>query len=274
MLAYERAGRGAPLVLLHPLGADRRVWDPLLGYLSQQRDVLTIDLPGFGESAPLTGQAPTPRALADAVASHLAELGVHRPHVAGSSLGGWVALELGLAGVARTVAGIAPAGLWPEPLVPKAAIGHRLARATLPVATFLARTAAGRSVLLSNAAARPRLIPGPAAAHLVRSYARAPGFTAVNDAMRGGKFEGLEQTPCPVTLVWPDRDHLIRRPVWVPDRIRKRRPVRQRPPSDVGRTPGAGGDPPRRQPRPSAGRAAGCREPPVLIVLTRWPGRV
>jgi pimeloyl-ACP methyl ester carboxylesterase len=218
-LAYDRAGRGVPLLLLHPLGADRRVWDPLVDRLSADREVIAVDLPGFGESAPLRGQVPTPRALAAAVAEHVAAIGLQRPHVAGNSLGGWVALELGLSGAARSVTGIAPAGLWPEPLVPKAGIAHRAARATLPVTTALAVTFAGRSLLLSSAVAHPRRIPRAAAVHLVRAYATAPDFIAVNNAMRAGRFEGLERLRCPVTLVWPDHDRLIRRPLWVPDRI-------------------------------------------------------
>jgi pimeloyl-ACP methyl ester carboxylesterase len=219
-LACDRTGRGAPLVLLHPLGADRRVWDPLVEHLADRREVITPDLPGFGESPALADRPPTPRALAQAVAEHLASLGVERPHLVGNSLGGWVALELALAGMARTVTGIAPAGLWPEPLMPKAGIAHRLARALLPVAGPLVATAPGRSMLLSSAVAHPRRVPGPAARHLVRAYALAPDFIAVNDAMRAGRFEGLERIRCPVTLVWPDHDRLIRRPVWVPDRIR------------------------------------------------------
>jgi pimeloyl-ACP methyl ester carboxylesterase len=219
-LAYDRAGRGAPMVLLHPLGADRHVWDPLMEHLVDRRQVITLDLPGFGESPPLPDRPPTPRALAAAVAGHLTSLGVERPHLAGNSLGGWVALELALSGVARTVTGIAPAGLWPEPLVPKSGIAHRLARALLPVAAGLAGTALGRSVLLSSSVAYPRRVPGPAARHLVRAYALATDFVAVNDCMRAGRFEGLERIRCPVTLVWPDHDRLIRRPIWVPDRIR------------------------------------------------------
>lgn len=218
-LAYDRTGRGAPLVLLHPLGADRRVWDPLREQLEQHREVIAIDLPGFGESEPLRDQIPTPRALATAVADQLRSIGLDRPHLAGNSLGGWVALELGLTGVARSVTGIAPAGLWPEPLVPKAGIAHRLARATLPLSSALVVSSLGRSLLLSSAAAHPRRIPRAQAVHLVRAYARAPDFIAVNNAMRAGRFEGLERLRCPVTFVWPDHDRLIRRPVWVPDRI-------------------------------------------------------
>jgi pimeloyl-ACP methyl ester carboxylesterase len=218
-LAYDRIGRGAPLVLLHPLGADRHVWEPVLEHLTDRREVITVDLPGFGESEPVRNQVPTPRALAAIVAEQLASIGLERPHVAGNSLGGWVALELGLIGAARTVTAIAPAGLWPEPLVPKAGIAHRVARATLPLTAPLAASSIGRSLLLSSAVAHPRRVPRAAATHLVRAYALAPDFAAVNNAMRAGRFEGLERIRCPVTLVWPDHDRLIRRPVWVPDRI-------------------------------------------------------
>jgi len=195
------------------------VWDPVVGLLADQREVIAVDLPGFGESPPLGNRVPTPRALATAVAEFLAELGVSRPHVAGNSLGGWVALELGLSGAVASVTGIAPAGLWPEPLVPKASIAHRLARATLPLLAPMLRTGTGRRLLLSGAVAFPRRVPPEAAIHLVRAYGLATDFVPVNDAMRSGRFEGLERIRCPVTFVWPDHDRLIRRPVWVPDRI-------------------------------------------------------
>ena len=219
-LAQQRTGRGSPLVLLHPLGADRHVWDSLVPFLAARRELIAIDLPGFGESPALDGQVPTPRALAAAVADHLAAMGVARPHVAGNSLGGWVALELGLSGVAGSVSGIAPAGLWPEPLVPKAAMAHRVARALLPAARWCVATRSGRSVLLSGAVAYPSRVPAAAARQLVSAYALAPDFVRVNNAMRAARFEGLERIRCPVTLVWPGHDRLIRRPVWVPDRIR------------------------------------------------------
>jgi pimeloyl-ACP methyl ester carboxylesterase len=218
-LAYDRSGRGPALVLLHPLGADRHVWRPVADLLHSEREVIALDLPGFGESRPLNGVVPHPRRLAAAVADQLAAIGVERPHLAGNSLGGWVALELGLAGVARSVTAVAPAGLWPEPLVPKAGIAHRGARALLPAIGPLAATALGRSLLLRGTVAHPRRVPRGEAAHLVRAYALARGFIAVNDAMRAGRFEGLERIRCPVTLVWPDHDRLILRPVWVPERI-------------------------------------------------------
>jgi pimeloyl-ACP methyl ester carboxylesterase len=220
-LAYDRIGSGPPLVLLHPLGADRRVWDPIVERISTKRELITVDLPGFGDSPPLDSK-PTPAALAQAVAAFLAAEGIEQPNVAGNSLGGWVALELALAGSARTVVGIAPAGLWTRPLGPKPPIARRLARAVLPILGPLAATASGRRALLGGTVAEPDRVPPQAVRHLVRAYATAPGFTAVNSAMRSGKFDGLERITVPVTLVWPEHDRLIARPARLPANVDNR----------------------------------------------------
>jgi pimeloyl-ACP methyl ester carboxylesterase len=217
-IAYERTGEGPPLVLLHPLGVDRHIWAPIVHRLRDRRELVTVDLPGFGESPPLL-QTPTPRALAQAVAELLASIEIIRPHVAGNSLGGWVTLELGLSGVARTATAIAPAGLWPQPLVPKSGFTHTLANRLLPLVGPVARSAPGRRLLLSGTVAHPGRVPGKDAAHLVRAYAQAPGFIAVNNAMRAGRFEGLERIRCPLTLIWPEHDRLINRPPWLPDNV-------------------------------------------------------
>src|SRR5689334_16691824 len=50
MLAHERRGSGPPLVLIHGLGSRRQVWGPLIAELARHREVIAIDLPGFGES--------------------------------------------------------------------------------------------------------------------------------------------------------------------------------------------------------------------------------
>lgn len=218
-IAYERVGRGPALALLHPLGADRSVWSAVVEHLREERELVLIDLPGFGESPPLAGAEPTPRALADAVAALLRSIGIDRAHVAGNSLGGWVALELGLRGAVLSTTAIAPAGLWAAPLVPKPSAAHRLAGRLLPVLSPAARSRVGRRLLLRGAVAYPYRLPGLEAAHLVRAFAQAPGFIAVNNAMRAGRFEGLERIRGPLTLIWPARDRVVKRPPWLPDNV-------------------------------------------------------
>ncbi len=90
---YERNGTGSPYLLIHGLGGEACVWEPVLPALQERHDVIAVDLPGFGRSPLLEGEA-SPAALARAVGELLDDLEVVRPHVAGHSLGGWVALEL------------------------------------------------------------------------------------------------------------------------------------------------------------------------------------
>src|SRR6202012_656039 len=101
-----------PLLLIHGLGAASHVWDPVVPLLSPEREVLTLDMPGFGTAPPLPPEVePTAGALAAALRDQLAARGIERPHVAGNSLGGWVGLELGRMGAARAVTCISPPGL-------------------------------------------------------------------------------------------------------------------------------------------------------------------
>jgi pimeloyl-ACP methyl ester carboxylesterase len=93
-IAYERAGDGPPLVLLHGyVGDGRTTWGPQLAALADAFTVVAWDAPGAGGSSdpPETfGMA----GYADALAGFVARLGLHRPHVAGLSFGGALALAL------------------------------------------------------------------------------------------------------------------------------------------------------------------------------------
>ncbi|MGH9003276.1 MAG: alpha/beta fold hydrolase, partial [Acidimicrobiia bacterium] len=115
-LAYDRTGAGEPLVLLHGLGHHRQGWKAVVPLLAAERDVITVDLPGHGDSPALPPSASGEiRFLADAVEKFLRDLGLERPHVAGNSLGGLLALELGARGYARTVTALSPASFWNRP---------------------------------------------------------------------------------------------------------------------------------------------------------------
>lgn len=216
-LGYTRRGSGPPLVLIHSLGTDRCVWDPVIDRLAEERDTIAIDLPGFGESPSLPdGVDPTPRALAAAVRDFLARIGVAQPHMAGNSLGGWVALELGVDRIARSVTAIAPAGLWPRPLPPKPSVARGIARAATPVLAAALATERGRRLALLGTMAHPENVPYREALRLVRAYAAAPGYETVNAAMRAGRFERLDRIQVPVTFGWPEFDRLVGRPARLP----------------------------------------------------------
>lgn len=93
-VAYERAGEGPPLVLLHGFVGDARsTWRHQLEALADEFTVIAWDAPGAGRSDdPPEGFGMA--GYADTLAGFLDRLGVHHPHVAGLSFGGALALAL------------------------------------------------------------------------------------------------------------------------------------------------------------------------------------
>src|SRR3990172_7735773 len=92
-IAFERAGAGPPLVLLHGVLGDSREWRRQLDDLSDEFTVVAWDAPGCGRSAdpPETFRLPE---YADCLAGFVDALNLGRPHVLGLSFGGGLALEL------------------------------------------------------------------------------------------------------------------------------------------------------------------------------------
>jgi pimeloyl-ACP methyl ester carboxylesterase len=95
MLAYERSGpRGStPLLLIHAGIADRRMWEPNWGALTGSRDVVRLDLRGYGES---DAEPDGPWSARGDVLELLDALGIDRAHLVGCSYGAGVAAEVAL----------------------------------------------------------------------------------------------------------------------------------------------------------------------------------
>jgi pimeloyl-ACP methyl ester carboxylesterase len=214
-LNYVRRGVGEPIVLLHGIGGELCVWEPVLEPLARRRDVIAVDLPGFGHSpalpAPVT---PTPAALAEAVWGFLKGLGLDRVHVVGNSLGGWVALEMARGNCVRSVVGLSPAGLWQAPLlapgVRARGRAHRVLRALSPLLPVLLLSRRARRVALGPFVADPDKVPYHAARRMASSYARATAYDATNTAMRHDYFRGAEDIAAPILLAFGERDRLVR----------------------------------------------------------------
>jgi pimeloyl-ACP methyl ester carboxylesterase len=182
-LAITSSGTGAPLVLLHGLGASRRSFDPVLPALAARFDVIAVDLPGFGESAPRPGPGEVPPAvLAQHVADLLDELGVSTPHVVGNSLGGWVALELASRRPVASLTLLSPAGLWPRntPLYDRISLGTSrwLARHATGLLCRLVATRLGRAIVLGQTHGHPMRLSTEYARAAVTELGRCPGFEA------------------------------------------------------------------------------------------------
>lgn len=214
MLDRHRAGEGEPLFLIHGIGSTWRVWKPVLDRLEARHDVLAVDVPGFGHSAALPpGTRPTIGAMADALERTLDSVGWDEPHVAGNSMGGWLALELGRRGRSASVVAISPAGMWTERerIYSRGALRfqHAAAERIAPYADTLTRSALGRTLVLGGVTARPwRADPGDAAEAL-RLFAGAPGWEATLEELTNDRPRELGAIESPVRIVWGTRDTLL-----------------------------------------------------------------
>lgn len=237
-LHHERSGSGPPLVLVHGLGSNLRIWHPIRTALARSHEVVALDLPGFGESPslPAAVRRDVP-SLVSALEEWLDERGIGEPHVAGNSMGGLIALELAARGRARSAVAISPAGFGSrlENKLTKVTLRtQRVAsRALAPVAGHATRSPAGRAVLLGVACARPWRIPPAEAAHMLTDFARAPGLRRTLDPLLDEPPRDLETIRCPVAVLWGTRDLIL--PVAGASRVQQRIPHAQ-----VHRLPGLG----------------------------------
>ncbi|TLG03309.1 alpha/beta hydrolase [Nocardia cyriacigeorgica] len=211
-LAHDRFGTGEPLVLVHGVGSRRQVWEPIIPALAESFEVIAVDLPGFGESAPLPHT--TVATLADALADFLAAEGIARPHLAGNSMGGGISLTLGARGLARSVTAYSPIGFWDTPgriwcqqsLGKSKAIGNLLR----PALRTVLGTAAGRTAFLSLVIGKPWALDTEIAVATALGAMDAPGF---DDALASfTDFRLPDPTALadlPVTIAWGNRDILL-----------------------------------------------------------------
>jgi pimeloyl-ACP methyl ester carboxylesterase len=212
---HYRAGRGEPLVLLHGIGDHWQTWTPVIGRLAERFEVIAVDSPGFGRSAPLPlGVDPTIDNYAEAFVSWFEQQGLEAPFVAGSSMGGAIALELARRGHARGVCAISPAGFWNarELRFCQRSLGliAEMPMAVRPLVLALAGTPAGRTALMAQLFARPWRMPAAEARLKLRDAWAAPAFAEALAAFERYRFaRSQELESVPVTVAWGSRDYLL-----------------------------------------------------------------
>lgn len=221
-LEFTTVGSGDPLLLVHGIGDTRAAWTTVLEPLARTHQVFAVDLPGFGASLPLgPDDTPSPQALARAVASWMDEHALEKVHVVGSSLGGWVALELAHLGRARTVLGLSPAGFASDREQRRARTMLRLARSTAmrlapphrgvsPRLRRVLSPAAMRVLTHSSMVAKPWRWPADEAITSLEALAAASGWDGTLSALEGVRYAApADGLPVPVTLLWGAKDRLL-----------------------------------------------------------------
>jgi pimeloyl-ACP methyl ester carboxylesterase len=212
---HHREGSGPPLVLLHGIGHNWQAWRPVIGLLAREFEVIACDSPGFGHSSQLPSSIrPTITAYVDAFEWFFVELGLERPHVAGNSMGGAIALELARRKAVRSATALSPAGFW-TPLERRFAQASlrpipSMPRALRPAFAALARRPGARRVLFAQLFAYPDRVPADDAVFSLEAAWAAPAFLGALDAFDEYTFvEPEELRSVPVTVAWGRHDRLL-----------------------------------------------------------------
>ncbi|SMB24744.1 putative hydrolase [Sterolibacterium denitrificans] len=207
-----RQGTGTPLVLLHGVTCSERVWRQVIPLLAPHHDVIALTALGHRGGVPAQGPMGI-QDLVDDVERSLDALGMQQVHVAGNSMGGWMAIELARRGRALSVCALSPAGCW-DP----SARNHRhatnilrrvmrvteLTRWMLPV---MAQLKLVRSLgMRDNAVHGERM----SADDLIDMADDLLGCAARHELLDSvGQLVGLDPLPCPVTLAWAECDRIF-----------------------------------------------------------------
>jgi pimeloyl-ACP methyl ester carboxylesterase len=201
------------LVLIHGLGSAGNIWKSLIPKLTPDFSVIAVDLPGHGVAKLDENEEVDPKSLAHAIVEAVSkEHRIDEMHVAGNSLGGWIALEMGAVAPAKvkTITALAPAGLW-----------NQVPTSKLPPSFFDARILAKISqhfMKLAYNLPPLKAIGYKKITHLWRelsfescrdsvvAMANSKGYIPLWRGLRGRKFESSIPEDVKVSIVFGDYD--------------------------------------------------------------------
>ena len=198
-------------VLLHGVACSGRIWQDVVPLVSAHHDVHALTLLGHHGGPAIQRHPPQVSDVVDAAERDLDDLGIDRPHLAGNSLGGWIAIELARRGRAASVCAFSPAGFWwdrashrrPAQAIRASRAFTRLLR---PAARFAARSASVRRLSL-----RPVALHGDrlTAAQVLDMIDDCLDCRFMDEYRPDEWAHPLDPLPCPVTLAWAQLDRLI-----------------------------------------------------------------
>lgn len=201
-----------PLLLLHGLMMSAGVWADVIPLLANHHDVIAPTTLGHRDGQKLNCRA-TIATLTDETERLLDARGLDRIHIAGNSMGGWMAIELARRGRALSVCAFSPAGFWTHGTSDETRASNKVRRTrrrvhlVRPVAPRLLRFACLRRMAMQDAADHgERLTPAQALDALLD----VAGCTAAEDMLQPSEsVEPLDPLPCPITLAWSGNDRIL-----------------------------------------------------------------
>ncbi|WP_025274306.1 alpha/beta fold hydrolase [Haloglycomyces albus] len=212
-LNHHRQGHGEPLLLFHGIGHRWQAWEPILDRLAEYHEVIAVDLPGFGESPVPPNGVPTnmDEAVAE-VARFLRDQSIEKPHVAGNSLGGAIALELADHDLVASCTALSPAGFFtPGEARRGVRILKRMRASTYwpkPILRTALRLPFVRDLSYKPIIADPTTLPSQRLLDDARALRRGKGFRPIAKEAPRYSFRG--EPKAPTTVAWGTNDRILR----------------------------------------------------------------
>jgi pimeloyl-ACP methyl ester carboxylesterase len=205
---------GQPLVLVHGLATTRAIWRHAVPLLAREREVVTIDVPGFGAARP-AGRGFDLDDVADRLYERLLADGVREPFdLAGHSMGAAVTLRLAARHptAIRSLVLVSPAGLRPLPAVVGVAMGFA-AEVYLPLRRYaspLAISGHGRRLLMAGGVVDGAALEPAVVRELVGASRGARRTGSALAAVASADLRAtLGALPMPVGALWGRGDRVI-----------------------------------------------------------------
>jgi len=200
------------LVLVHGLGSAGNIWKTLVPQLIEDFTVYAIDLPGHGDAPLSHDEDMDPRSLAQSIVNYMvSEMGVEKMHVAGNSLGGWIALEM--AAVAPdnvvSVTALAPAGLWheqPPRKFPPSLVARILAKISQHFMKTAYRIPVLKAIGYKKITHLWRELSFESCRDSVIAMARSKGYMPMWHGANGRRFESVVHEKVKLSVVFGDED--------------------------------------------------------------------
>jgi pimeloyl-ACP methyl ester carboxylesterase len=210
------AGDLEPIVFVHGLGGQWQNWLENIPRAAQERRVIALDLPGFGQSPESPERITISRfgRYVDALAGYL-DLG--RVDIVGNSMGGYIAAEVAIQFPARveqlilvSAAGITSADLAARPVLTLGRIATAIAAYGAAQHRSVAARPKSRHMALALVARYPSLLRSDLAYEGFIKGAGKPGF---QDALRANlDYDFRDRLPeirQPTLIVWGENDSII-----------------------------------------------------------------
>lgn len=209
-------GEATPVVFVHGLSGCWQNFLENIPAVAQTRRVVSVDLPGFGESA-MPREHIKISNYARTVQEVCQLLELERVSVVGNSMGGFIAAEIAIQQSVRverlvliSAAGISSANVHRVPVLTAGRIGAAMMANQAVDHKYIAMRPRARQLALGLVARHPRLLAPDLAYEGLLRGANKPGFyPALRACIEYDYRERLPEIEAPTLIIWGENDTIL-----------------------------------------------------------------